>query len=141
MNWLPLVSRNVLMKGSVFALLALLVVPASAIDVQLVGSNSAGQDWAGTPEDWSNNAPASAGNDYYVDPGNFSGLFSPSSGSTLRTPQDVSSTFPGDALYLYPGSQVALKMGHLDTVTFNNLISDGGWINGSINTSSPVISL
>jgi hypothetical protein len=80
--------------AAVIALATTAVASAATIN-QVQSNNTSGQSWS-TAGAWSNNAAASAGNDY------ISGT-----GMVLRSPTTVNSSFPGDSLTLN-GSQFNL---------------------------------
>jgi len=115
------VTRHVLLSALAAATLAGWTT-ARADDVDLIQSSPFGTSWDRAAS-WSNNAPASAGNDYHVGRSPYNGFY-------LRTPNNAGNpTFPGDSLTLHSTGSLALK--HNGTVTITDLRLDGGSISAS----------
>ncbi len=84
---------------------------------QIGDNDTTGQNWNDTGADWSNEEPASPGNDYIS-----------SGGFILRTTYLVNSTFAGDSLTVENGSTLQLRQGVGNTSTVSNLILNDGAI-------------
>lgn len=98
-----------------------------AADVTSIGNNALSQSWD-TAEDWSDNQPASAGNNYSI-----------TNGFTIRTPDGSGNfLFPGDSLTILTGGTLALK--NKSPITAN-IIGAGGQISQFSISQTPDIAV